>query len=202
MNLDQLKIQYIEGVYQTKALLIREQAFTLQSGKRSHIYLNHRNFLANNRYLSLVATIYHELAKTLVGEYILGAVDSVMSPVLVGAMSTMFQRDYVVVQKKPMTHGTQEFIYGTINKEVLLIDDMTSTGDTLIDAAQKIRAQGGCVKYAIISAHREETALKNLRNQQITALSIAGFEEIIDKLFPALTSTEQTIVQNNPLIMD
>ena len=202
MNLEQLKIHYIEGIYRTKSLLIQENCFTLQSGKKSHIYLNHRYFLSNSGYLSLVATLYHELTRNLSSNYVLGAVESIMSPVIVGAMSVLFQKDFVAIQKKPMTHGTQATIYGDIKNEVLLVDDMTSTGDTLIEAALKIRANGGAVNYAVISAYREETALYNLQSHAITPLSIASFAEIITQLFPTLTSREQAIVQQHPLIID
>lgn len=202
MNINQLKSQYIEGVYRSKALLIKEDAFTLQSGKRSHIYLNHRNFLSNHVYLSLVARIYHELSKSIAGNYILGAVDSIMSPIIVGAMSAMFNRDYVVIRKTPLTHGTQEFIYGKIANDILLIDDMTSTGDTLIDAAKKIRAKGGSVQYAIISAYREDTAIQNLINQHIQPITIASFDEIINQLHPIFSPIEKAIIEKKPLIFD
>ena len=101
-----------------------------------------------------------------------------------------------------MTHGTQASIYGTIKEEVLLIDDMTSTGDTLIDAAEKIRTHGGIVKYAIISAYREDNALHNLREHGIEPISIASFTEIIHQLFPTLTPQEQAIVKQYPFIID
>lgn len=202
MNINQLKSQYIEGIYKTKALLIKEDAFTLQSGKRSHIYLNHRNFLSDHVYLSLVANIYHELSKSIDGDYTLGAVDSIMSPIITGAMSVMFKRDYVVIRKTPLTHGTQEFIYGKVTKDILLIDDMTSTGDTLIDAAEKIRAKGGSVRYAIISAYRDDTAIQNLESRHIKAMSIASFADIINQLYPVLTAKEKEIIEKNPFIID
>lgn len=202
MSFSQLKSEYIEGIYKTKALLIKEEAFTLQSGKKSHIYLNHRNFLSHYVYLSLIANIYHELAKSIESNYILGAVDSIMSPIIVGAMSVMFNRDYIVVRKTPLTHGTKEFIYGEVKKNVLLIDDMTSTGDTLLDAAEKIRSKGGFVQYAIISAYRDSTSIQNLKNKNIEVLSIASFEEIIRKLQSILTSREKEIIQKNPFIIE
>jgi orotate phosphoribosyltransferase len=194
MNLEQLKLQYIEGIYQTKALLIKADAFTLQSGKKSHIYLNHRHFLSNHHYLKLIAEIYHQLASAVDGDYMLGAVDSIMSPIIVGAMSGLFERDYVVIRKTPLSHGTQEYIYGAIKKEVVLIDDMTSTGDTLIDAAEKIREKRGTVRYAIISAYRDNTAIKNLQDQHIQPLTIASFEEIIKQLHSSLTPQEKEIL--------
>lgn len=202
MNIEHLKLQYIEGIYKTKALLIKDDAFTLQSGKKSHIYLNHRNFLSEHSYLLLVAKIYQALSGLLTGHFILGAVESIMSPIIVGAMSVLFNQNYVVIRKKPLSHGTQEYIYGKIKNDILLIDDMTSTGETLIDAAEKIRENGGTVNYAVISAYRDDTAIKNLESHNIKLLSIASFDEIITKLRPFLTQHEKEIIQNHPLILD
>ena len=203
MNINQLKAEYIQGIYQSKALLIKEQPFSLQSGKRSHVYLNHRNFLSRSVYLSLVVNLYHELLKSVdITQSALGVVDSIMSPIIVGGMCAMFNYDYVVIKKTPLTHGTQEFIYGEIQKDIILIDDMTSTGETLIDAAEKIRAKGGVVHYAIISAYRENTAIKNLENENIKPITIASFDEILHQLSPSLTEKEKNILENNPLIFD
>ncbi len=191
MNLDSLKSQYFDGIYQSKAFLIKEKPFSLQSGKKSHLYLNHRNFLSQNRYLSLVARIYYELCKNVEYDFQLGAVDSVTSPIIVGAMCVNFNKDYVVIKREALTHGTQEFIYGNINQPIILIDDMTSTGGTLIDAAEKIRSKGGVVKHAIISAYRDEFAIQQLKLKDIELLWIASFSEILAYLNRYLTENEK-----------
>ncbi len=202
MNVNQLKSQYIEGIYQSNALLIKENAFTLQSGKRSHVYLDHRNFLANHVYLQLIAKLYHELSVVAGMNCTLGVVDSVMSPIIVGAMSVMFNHNYVVIKKSPLAHGTQQFVYGEITNNILLVDDMTSTGDTLIDAAKKIRSLGGSVDHAVISAYRDKSAIENLARHHIKTISIASFDEIIDELRPVINIRERKIIESNSLIFD
>lgn len=199
-HIDELKTRYVEGIYKTKALLIRDTPFNLQSGKKSHIYLNHRNFIAQHHYLMLITKIYAELAQSISGDFILGAVDSIASPIIVGALSHQLKKDYVVLKRTPLTHGTEEYIYGTLSKPVLLIDDMTSTGDSLIDAAEKIRRHDGVTSHAIISAYREKQAIANLNANQINVKYIASFDEILTRLFPMLTETERAIVQSKPLI--
>src|SRR3989344_4216583 len=121
MQLDNLKSQYFDGIYKTKAFIIKEEPFTLQSGKKSHLYLNHRHFLSQSQYLTLIANIYHELAKHLPYDYQLGAVDSVTSPMIVGAMCALFNKNYVVIKNEPLKHGTQEYIYGNIQQPIILI---------------------------------------------------------------------------------
>lgn len=196
MNLNLLKSQYFDGIWQTKAFLIRQKPFILQSGKKSHLYLNHRNFLSSAKYLTLAANIYHELIKNIDANFQFGAVDSVTSPVIVGAMCALYNKNYVVVKSEPLKHGTQEFIYGNLDQPIVLIDDMTSTGGTLIDAAEKIRLKGGEIKHAIISACRDRTAIDNLKSHGITLECITSFSEILTYLSPSLTEEQKKLVDN------
>jgi len=196
MKIQNLKREYISGIYDTKAFLIKEKPFILQSGQKSHLYLNHRNFLSINKYLILLATIYHKLSSHIKSEYRLGAVDSITSPIIVGAMCALFNKDYVVIRSEPLKHGTQEYIYGSVDLPIILIDDMTSTGGTLIDAAEKIRDNGGYVDHAIISAYRDKTAINRLKSSGIETLAIAGFDEILLEINDLLTDEEKQIVNN------
>jgi len=194
MNLNELKLKYINGIYETKAFLIKEKAFTLKSGKESHLYLNHRGFLSHHNYLSLIANIYGLLAEATKTNYQLGVVDSIMSPIIVGAMSHSLKKDFVVVKKTHLTHGTKDIIYGEINGEIILVDDMTSTGGTIIEAANTLRSVGGTVNHAIVSAVRNDTAETNLAKHQIKLWSIASFEEVITELGNSLTQEEKKII--------
>jgi len=194
-SIQQLKQLYVEGVYETKALLIRDQPFTLQSGRQSHIYLNHRNFLSKNQYLVLVAKIYLQLIDQVLQDYKLAVVDSVMSPIITGAMCTLSGKDLTIIKSAKLEHGTKEDIYGECTGEIVIIDDMTSTGGTIVEAAQKIRKAGGTVNYAVVSACRDKSATENLTKENITLLSIASFDEIISLLESHLNKQEKELVK-------
>lgn len=194
-RIEQLKQQYIETIYKTKALLIKEEQFDLKSGGKSHIYLNHRNFLSNYKYLELIAKIYLELLKEKVKDYKLCSIDSVMSPIIVGAMCALDNKDIVVVKEKKLEHGTKQDIYGGASGEIVIVDDMTSTGSMIIRAAKKIRENKGIVRYAVVSSCRDKTAKENLKKEGIELLNIASFKEIIGLLEPHLTDKEKEIVE-------
>jgi orotate phosphoribosyltransferase len=194
-SLDELKREYMEAVYKTEAFMIKEEPFDLQSGGKSHLYLNHRIFLSRYNYIELIARIYLQLLAPVVKHYLLCAVDSVMSPILVGAMSVLDKKDIVVVKSKRSEHGVKDDIYGRIAGEVVVVDDMSSTGSTLIEAARKIRDKGGLVRYAVVSACRDQRAHENLSTEKLELLSIASFREIIDYLKPRLTPVEKELVK-------
>ena len=191
MSLEILKRQYIDAIYEAKTLMVSETPLTLASGGKSHVYLNHRNFLPFHQHLDLIARIYLKLIEPHVQKYKLGVVNSTMSPILVGAMSALGKRDVVIVKIKKTEHGTKEETFGDIAGEVILIDDMTSTGSTLFEAAPPLRSRGAVVRYAVVSACRDETAEVNLGREGIQLLNIATFKEIIAVLRPRLNSKEK-----------
>ena len=194
-ELDKLKQEYIEALHKTEALMIKEEPFDLHSGGKSHIYLNHRMFLSRYNYIELIARIYLRLLTSVVKHYRVCAVDSVMSPILVGAMSVLEKKDIVVVKSMKSEHGVREDIYGRIAGEIVVVDDMSSTGDTLLEAARKIRDKGGLVRYAVVSACRDQRAHENLSREKLELLSITNFREIMDYLKPRLNSREKELVE-------
>ena len=194
-DLDKLKQEYIEALHKTEALMIKEEPFDLHSGGKSHIYLNHRMFLSRYNYIELIARIYLRLLASVVKQYRVCAVDSVMSPILVGAMSVLDKKDIVVVKSMKSEHGVREDIYGRIAGEIVVVDDMSSTGDTLLEAARKIRDKGGLVRYAVVSACRDQRAHENLSRVKLELLSITNFREIMDYLKPRLNTREKELVE-------
>ncbi len=194
MSFEILRKQYIDAVYEVKALMISENPLTLASGGKSHIYLNHRNFLPHHQHLELIAQCYLKLLEPLVQDYKLCVVDSTMSPIIAGAMSVLAKRDIVLIKIKKTEHGTKEETFGDISGEVVLIDDMTSTGSTLLEAAPLLRNRGGRIRYAVVSACRDKTAQVNLTRERIQLLSIADFREIVTLLQPKLSAREKELV--------
>lgn len=195
MDITKLKLRYAIGAYETKSLLIRQEPFDLKSGAKSHIYLNHNNFLVQHEYLNLIADLYTSCIAEHITEYRLGVVDSIMSPVIVGAMSIRSRKDFVVIKSQKLHHGVKDDIFGDPKGDIVLIDDMTSTGGTLIEAAAKIREHGGTVQFAVVSASRNDTAKKNLAKEGIQLLSLVSFDEVLTLLEERLASQEKELVE-------
>jgi len=123
-----------------------------------------------------------------------------MSPIIVGAMSARAGIDTVVIKERKQTHGVKDDVFGDPLGEVILIDDMTSTGSTISDAAKKVRAHGGSVKRAIVSASRDQRAKDTLLNEEIELISIFTFDEIIKLLNSQLTARELELIQADKIM--
>ena len=195
MNTKKLRQQYVEAIYQTRSLLIREEPIDLKSGRKSHVYLNHNNFLVQSRYLNVVADLYIGEIDTLRANYQIGVVSSIMSPIIAGAISARRIADLVVLNSLRGAHGVKDETFGNLAKEVVLIDDMTSSGATIIEAASVIREQGGVVSLAVVSASRDNTAKDNLAKHGIDLVSLLTFDQIFDLLAPRLSKEELKLIQ-------
>jgi orotate phosphoribosyltransferase len=110
-----------------------------------------------------------------------------MSPVITGILAIELKKDILIIKEKKLDHGLENIIYGNINGEVILIDDVSSTGTILVNAAIELRKNGAIVRYALLSACRDNTALDNLKKANIKPLYIATYEEIINELWDSLT---------------
>jgi orotate phosphoribosyltransferase len=191
MTLEQLKGQYIEAIHKEKAFLVKEEPFTLHHGGESHFYLNHREFLSQYKYLDLLANIYVELIPKDLGDFKLGALDSQMSPVLCGLIAGKIKKDIVIVKENKTENGLEQKIYGDASGNIVLIDDMTTSGTLAINAAKALREQGVAVEYLIVSSCRDLTAVEKTEKENIKTLYVATFEEILKALWSKLSDSEK-----------
>lgn len=194
-KLEELKNEYINAIFAEEAFLVKEESFKLHHGGESHLYLNHREFLSKYKYLDLLTNIYIELIPKDLEDFKLGAIDSQMSPVLCGLISAKLKKDIVIIKENKTEHGLEQKIYGDPKGEIVLIDDMTSTGTMPINAAKELRAKGATVNYLIVSACRDLSAVENTAKENIKTIYVATFEEIIRILWPKLSQPEKDTIQ-------
>lgn len=195
MNIQSLKKQYINALYKEGALLIKEQKFKLHHGGESHIFLNHSIFLTSYKNLELLSNIYIELLPKEVTQYKLGVVDSIMSPIIGGLMAMKLKKDIVITKEMKKEHGIESKIYGKSDGEIILIDDVTTTGSILINAANALNEKRASIRYALVSACRDLSAVENLHNIGIQTIYIATYEEVIKTLWNTLADEEKNIVK-------
>lgn len=194
MNLSKLKKKYIEALYREKAFIIKKDYIKLHHGGESHLYLNHSIFLSSYDNFDLLSQIYMQLLPKSLTYYKLGSVDSIMSPVICGFLAAKLKRDIVITKEKKVEHGIENKIYGDTKDEIILIDDVTTTGTILVNATKALRDKGSSVRFAILSACRDQTAIERLKSIGITTNFVTTYEEVTKILWNTLTREEKDII--------
>lgn len=145
--------------------LLRGQ-FKLASGAVSDYYLDMKPTTFDPEGCNLIADIVYDMLKSedidSVGGIELGAV-----PVTIAlTMRSYGDRELpgFVVRKEKKGHGTDKQIDANFKPgdKVVLFDDVTTKGGSVMKAIEAIRAKGGVVKKVITIVDREDDARKNL----------------------------------------
>ncbi len=129
--------------------------FELSHGGTSQYYVDKYEFETDPRCLDLIAEAFAERLgdETLAG-VALGAVP------LVAATSLAADRPYVIVRKSAKEYGTGNRIEGTLPEdgEVVVLEDIATTGQSAIDAVEALREAGATVNRVLVVVDREEGA--------------------------------------------
>ena len=95
------------------------------------------------------------------------------------------RKPFLYVRKDIKFHGRERRVEGILvsGEQVLLIDDLVTTGLTLKDAADVVRAEGGVVTGAVAFLDREEGGRQLLEKNGITLFPLLRISEIANTLF-------------------
>lgn len=153
--------------------------FTLASGRRSRIYFNVKTTMMHPQGAALCARGLLDVLADLDADYI-GGLEMGAVPLL-SVVSAFSAEDgdpipSFFVRKQPKQHGTQLKIEGmddiggeTLNgRRVVLIDDVATSGGSILQAVDEIAAAGGTMTDAIVILDREEGASEALAGRGIT----------------------------------
>lgn len=163
--------------------LLKTQAYhegpiKLSSGKMSHYYLDARAVTLSSEGAYLLGNILFEMIKDLniaaVGGPTLGA-----DP-MVGALAYVsFQNkkpiNTFLIRKTPKSHGRMLQIEGPALKpkeEVILLDDVATSGGSLVEAIDILKKLDVVVRQAIVIIDREEGAKESLSLKRCPLISI------------------------------
>ena len=166
----------------------RRGKFRLASGAESEFYFNLKPTMMSpeGAYLSaraLLGKIRGENVDT-VGGLEMGAVP------VIACIAALSHEDgkpvkTFFVRKKPKDHGTQDLLEGLAPGEtlagqrVMIVDDVATSGGSIIKAAEVARAAGAVVETALVIIDREEGATEALQNAGIRLLSVLRTQDFL-----------------------
>ncbi|OWP57005.1 MAG: orotate phosphoribosyltransferase [Thermoplasmatales archaeon B_DKE] len=151
--------------------------FVLTSGKKSSYYVDIKEAATDPMVLKAIS---EEIAKKITAGKIagmeLGAVPLIVS---VSILKTI---PYVILRKS-ITHGTKKLTVGKIDtgETIDMVEDVVTTGNSLLKAVNLIRENGGIVKRAICVVDRMDGGSELLKEngvELVPLLKISDLEHI------------------------
>lgn len=140
---------------------------TLASGRKANYYVDLRRVTLDGAAAPIVGRVMRELTADLefdaVGGLTLGA-DPVALSMVHAAAATGDRLDAFVVRKEAKEHGLQRRIEGTRldGRKVLLVEDTSTTGGSVLLAADAVREAGGEIVAVAVIVDRETGAREKI----------------------------------------
>lgn len=151
--------------------------FMLTSGKKSNYYVDIKQASTNPKILREIAKC---MAEHLKGEEKIAGMELGAVP-LATALALETNLPYLIIRKGKRKHGTGKLIEGEMKKDdkIILVEDVTTTGISLVKAAEIIRNEGGRVERALVVVDREEGAAELLKENGLELVPMVKVSEMM-----------------------
>ena len=174
-----------ELLLQIKAIkLSPEEPYTWTSGWKSPIYCDNRVSLS---YPPVRVYLKEQMAKIVEDEF--GKPD-VIAGVATGAIAigVLVAQElgvpFVYVRPEPKKHGRQNQIEGVLEsgQNVVVIEDLISTGKSSLAAVEALKEAGATVKGMVaIFSYGFEMAAQNFKNQNVNLSTLSNYEILLEQ---------------------
>jgi len=174
---------------QVGILLIKNDAikfgdYILASGKKSPYYIDLRLTISSPITMDWIA---NSLTRIILNEIGKEKIDKILGVPTAGVpfatvVSQKLGIPLIYYRQARKEHGVRKKIEGILdrNDRVLIIDDLITTGESVIESAEVVRDQGGVVNELVVLLDREQGGRERLKTSRIEA-------HVLFKISDALT---------------
>jgi orotate phosphoribosyltransferase len=161
---------------QVGILLIKNNAikfgdYILASGKKSPYYIDLRQTISSPITLDWIANAFTRIILNEIGR---DRIDKILGVPTAGVpfatvVSQKLSLPLIYYRQARKEHGVRKKVEGTLerNDRVLIVDDLITTGESVIEAAEVLRDQGGVVNELVVLLDREQGGQQRLRSSRI-----------------------------------
>jgi orotate phosphoribosyltransferase len=167
--------------------IIKFGDFTLASGKKSSYYVDLRLVPSYpHQFRRMIKHLQEEITKK-IG---LDNFDSLVSVptgglVIASALAIESVKPLIYVRSKPKDYGTLKFVEGYVfeKMKVVMIDDVATTGGSVVNAIKSLRDENILIKDAFVIIDRMEGAADALKQLEVNLHSITNIIEVTNSLY-------------------
>lgn len=174
---------------------VRRGRFTLASGRESSHYIDARLTTMSPEGLAVIGPLALQAireqgwAADAVGGLTLGADPIAYSVAIASVKMPPLVRAFTV-RKEAKQHGTGRLIEGPMRDgdEVVVIEDVITTGGSALRAAEAVQRAGATVTGVLALVDREEGGRVALEAQGLPVICLATLSELLDQAPPEQTA--------------
>jgi len=161
-------------------MLIRYRAiefgdFTLASGAKSPYYIDVKSAVTHPDLLAAVA----DTVAALHGFDVIAGVAVGGVPLAV-AVSLAARKPYAIIRSSEKSHGKKDIIIGEVrDKNVLLIEDVTTSGGSALYGIRELRAAGARADLVVTVVDREQGAEAALKAEGVRIIPLVRISELL-----------------------
>jgi len=161
---------------------IKFGSFTLASGQQSPIYIDLRRIISFPGLFRKVAQAYAEIVQGLNFDHIASVPYAALPAGSVVAWELGVSMIYP--RKEVKQHGTGQAIEGSFEagQSAVLIEDVITTGGSIISAAEILRNAGLLLKDVVVLVDREQGGVEAMNNIGLSLYSVLKISEIVSIL--------------------
>lgn len=186
--------ELIFALYQIGALKLGE--FTLKSGKSSKIYIDLRQIISHPRVLTAVADAIWQNIQYCKFDLICGVPYTALP--IATCISLKHNIPMIMRRKEKKEYGTKQQIEGAFQpgQTCLIIEDLITTGSSIIETANELTAIGLRITDAAMLIDREQGGKDNLQEKGYQVHSAFTLRDMLETLAESniVTSKEHSII--------
>ena len=172
--------------------------FIWASGIKSPIYCDNRLILSSIEVRGYIADQMSDIIrKSFSDNYILAGVAT--GAIAIGALvAERLKKPYIYVRPTPKGHGLKNQIEGSlpVRSDVVVIEDLISTGMSSINAANAVKNKGSNVEGMLsIFSYNFDFAIEKFKSEKIDLISLADYNVLVEIVKEEETLDNQEIEQ-------
>ncbi|MFB6283342.1 MAG: orotate phosphoribosyltransferase [Halobacteria archaeon] len=153
--------------------------FELSSGKTSDYYVDKYVFETDPEALEAIGDEVAEKAEEIGAEKLAGVALGAVP--LAAAASIKSGLPYVIARKKAKEYGTSNAVEGELEdgEEVVVLEDIVTTGGSAIEAIEKLREAGAVVNDIVVVVDRQEGGVDSIEEEGVEVHALLTADDLV-----------------------